>query len=102
MIKIVVQTNDWVELGSFEAEKWKLITEMASTNDVEIPFSCGAGACGLCMCEVIEGREIINDAFLSHPLMELEENQVLTCIASIKDEYFDDWKDHMVILKRYV
>jgi len=27
---------------------------MAQANNVEIPFSCGAGACGLCLCEVVE------------------------------------------------
>lgn len=102
MIKIIVQNTEWVELWSFEAEKWKLITEMAQKNDVEIPFSCGAWACGLCLCKVIEWRELVNGSFLNHPLMELNEDEVLTCISSIKDEYFDDWKDHEVILKRYI
>jgi ferredoxin len=102
MIKITIQWTDWKELWNFEAEKGKLITEMASTHDVEIPFSCGAWACGLCLCEVIEWKELINDSFLSHPLMELEENQILTCISAIKDEYFDDWKNHEIVLRRYV
>lgn len=102
MIKITVQWTDWVELWTFEAEKWKLITEMAKANDVEIPFSCGAGACGLCLCEVIEGMDLINGSFLNHPLMALEDNQVLTCISVVKDEYFDGDEDLNIVLKRYV
>jgi ferredoxin len=102
MIKIIVQDSKWVELWSFEAEKWKLITEMAQMNNVEIPFSCGAGACGLCLCEVIEWRELIDGAFLNHPLMELYENEVLTCISAIKDEYFEKEWDYTIILKRKI
>jgi ferredoxin len=102
MIKIIVQNTDWSELGSFEAEKWKLITEMAQSHDVEIPFSCGAGACGLCLCEVVEWRELINGSFLQHPLMEIHENEVLTCISAVKDEYFEKEGDFVVILKRRI
>ncbi len=102
MIKITVQWTDGVELWTFEAEKGKLITEMAKANNVEIPFSCGAGACGLCLCEVIEGMEMINGAFLNHPLMALEDNQVLTCISAVKDEYFDKNENISIVLKRYV
>ncbi|HRX63934.1 MAG TPA: 2Fe-2S iron-sulfur cluster binding domain-containing protein [Candidatus Absconditabacterales bacterium] len=102
MIKITIQGTDGAELGSFEAEKGKVITEMAQANNVEIPFSCGAGACGLCLCEVVEGRDLINDAFLNHAMMELEENQILTCISAIKDEVFEEEKDAEIILKRCV
>lgn len=102
MIKIIVQNNEWVEIGSFEAQKGKLITELAQENNVEIPFSCGSGACWLCLCEVIEWIDLINDSFLSHPLMELEEDQILTCISAVKDEAFDEDGDKEIILKRYV
>ena len=102
MIQITVKGTDWVELGKFQAEKGKVITEMAQANNVEIPFSCGAWPCGLCLRDVIEWMDLINGAFLNHPLMELTENQVLTCISAVKEEYFDDWKDHEIILKRYV
>ncbi len=102
MIKITIQWTDWAELWTFEAEKGKVITEMAQANDVEIPFSCGAGACGLCLCEMIKWKELINTEFLNHPMMELEDWQVLTCIAAVEDECFDDDKDHEIVLKRYV
>lgn len=102
MIKITVQWADGVELWTFEAEKGKVITEMAKANDVEIPFSCGAWACGLCLCEVIEWIDLINNAFLNHPLMALEGNQILTCISAIKDEAFDKDEDATIVLKRYV
>ena len=38
MIKVIVQDPDWVEIGSFEAKKWRTITDLAQQHDVEIPF----------------------------------------------------------------
>jgi|GEM_PF-5523832 len=35
-------------------------------------------------------------------MMELEENQILTCISAIKDEVFEEEKDAEIILKRCV
>jgi len=102
MIKITVQWTDGVDLWTFDAEKGKVITQMAQENNVEIPFSCGAGACWLCLCEVLEWIELINPAFLNHALMTLEENQILTCISAVKDEAFDNDDDKSIILKRYV
>lgn len=98
-ITITVLWKDWVELWTFSAEKGKLITTMATENNVEIPMSCGAGACGQCLCEIIEWWEFIDKW---NGFMALEENQVLTCIAFIKDEYFDNNKSWKIIIKRTI
>lgn len=99
MIEITVQTRDWNVLWTFGAEKWELITSMASKNNVEIPMSCGAGACGLCLCEIVQWWEFIEKW---NWFMNLEENQVLTCIATIKDECFDNNIEWKVVLKRMI
>ena len=59
-IKITVQWSDWTEIGSFAAKKWETIMSLAQANNVEIPFSCGAGACGLCLCYIVQWWEYIN------------------------------------------
>ncbi|HOQ79025.1 MAG TPA: 2Fe-2S iron-sulfur cluster-binding protein [Candidatus Absconditabacterales bacterium] len=100
MIKVIVQDPNGTEIGSFEAEKGKTITDLAQKYDVEIPFSCGGGACGLCLCEIVEGKELVNGSFLQNPLMQLHENEVLTCISAVKDEYFEKGGDYTIILKR--
>ena len=89
-IKITVQWSDWTEIGSFAAKKWETIMSLAQANNVEIPFSCGAGACGLCLCYIVQWWEYINKEYTTPSFMQLDEDQVLTCIAAIKDEYFDD------------
>lgn len=97
MITITVQTPDWNVLWTFEAEKWKMITVLATENGVEIPMSCGAWACGLCLCEIVEWWEFIDKW---NGFMALEDNQVLTCIATIKDDCFDNNVAWNVVIKR--
>ena len=100
-IKITVQWSDWTEIGSFAAKKWETIMSLAQANNVEIPFSCGAGACGLCLCYIVQWWEYINKEYTTPSFMHLDEDQVLTCIAAIKDEYFDDENVNIeIVLKR--
>jgi len=101
MIKITVQKTDWTDLWTFTAEKWKTIMESATANNVEIPFSCGAGACGLCLCYIIKWWEYINKAYTTPSFMALDDDQVLTCIAAVNDECFDDENANIeIVLKR--
>lgn len=100
-IKITIQWSDWTVLGSFDAKKWETIMALAQANNVEIPFSCGAWACGLCLCYIVQWWEYINKAYTTPSFMELDEDQVLTCIAAVKDEYFDEENANVeIILKR--
>ena len=100
-IRITVQATDWSDLGSFEAKKWETIMALAQANSVEIPFSCGAWACGLCLCYIVKWWEFINKSYTTPSFMELDEDQVLTCIAAVKDECFDDENANIeIILKR--
>lgn len=97
MITITVQAANWETLWTFNAEKWKMITALATENSVEIPMSCGAWACGLCLCEIVEWWEFIDKW---NGFMALEDNQVLTCIATIKDDCFDNNVAWNVVIKR--
>jgi len=100
-IKITVQWSDWTEIGSFQAKKWETIMALAQANNVEIPFSCGAGACGLCLCYIVSWWEYINKEYTTPSFMQLDEDQVLTCIAAVKDECFDDENANIeIVLKR--
>ena len=102
-IRITVQATDWTELGTFEAKKWETIMALAQANNVEIPFSCGAGACWLCLCYIIRWWEYINKAYTNPSFMELDEDQVLTCIAAVKDECFNDENANIeIVLKRAI
>lgn len=99
MINITILTKDWAELWTFPAEKGEFITTLATKNGIEIPMSCGAWACGLCLCEIVQWGQYIDKW---NWFMALEDDQVLTCIATIKEEYLGDNMSDAVILKRTV
>lgn len=100
-IRITVQWSDWTTIWSFAAKKWETIMALAQANNVEIPFSCGAWACGLCLCYIVKWWEFINKEYTTPSFMQLDEDQVLTCIAAIKDECFDNENANIeIVLKR--
>ena len=100
-IKVTIQWSDWIEIGSFAAKKGETIMALAQANNVEIPFSCGAGACWLCLCYIVRWWEYINKEYTTPSFMQLDEDQVLTCIAAVKDECFDGENANIeIILKR--
>ena len=97
MINITVLSKEWVELWTFPAEKGEMITTLATKNWIEIPMSCWAGACWLCLCEIVQWGQYIDKW---NWFMALEDDQVLTCIATIKEEYLGDDISDTVIIKR--
>ena len=100
MINIKVLGTDWSELWTFAAEKGKTITTLAKENNVEIHTSCWMWVCWLCLCEIEKGWEYINKAYTMPLMMELWDAEVLTCVAAIKDECFDNDIEAEVVIKR--
>ena len=105
-INVVIKDSKWNEIWQFTAEDWKNIAELAAMHGIDIPVSCGAGVCGVCLCSVETGNDIVKwDAFNS-PIMPLKSNEdwnpeeILTCIAGFNPEKFNDWEDHTVILQK--
>ncbi len=47
------------------------------SNDINPPFSCRAGICGTCMCEIREGEV----AYQEPPSATIDEGSVLICIS---------------------
>lgn len=79
-VKVIVKDSSGAELGSFMAETGKTLAQMAEMHDIDIPISCGAGACFVCAVKVLSGKEFLQQDLVSPPLVDLEEDQFLTCI----------------------
>ena len=106
VITVIIKDPKWNEVWQFVAEDGKNIAELAAMHGIDIPVSCGAGVCGVCLCKVEDGKDAVKwDAFNS-PLMPLKSDEnwnpeeVLTCIAGFNPEKFDDGQDYTVILQR--
>ena len=98
MIKIIDST--WKDVMQFPATKTGSISEDAEKAGYEIPTSCRAWACFVCAWRIKEGWECIDIGKISVPLIDIDEDQVLTCVWWIYDSYFDDEFDHLVVIEK--
>lgn len=107
-MSVLVKINDsvGVEVGSFVAESNKTLAEMAAMHGIEVLVSCSTGYCGVCLCDVSAGAEalVADTTDASTFDIPLDENknpkQILACVGGVKDEYFTDEKEHVVVLQK--
>ena len=106
VITVIIKDPQWNEVGQFTAEDGKNIAELAAMHGVMIPVSCGGWVCGVCLCKVVEWKDVVKADAFNSPLMPLKTDEewnpeeVLTCIAGFNSEKFNDWQDHTVVLQR--
>lgn len=107
-VSVTIQDSQWNNVWTFIAEDKKSFTKMAKEHDILINTACGAGACGMCKCKIIQWYDLVQRDKISQPLGELKKDEnglittIFTCIAWVRSEYFDDGKDHEIILKRNI
>lgn len=65
-------------------------------NDVDLPFSCHAGACMSCAAKVTQGEEFIDGQLDGEKYIETDEDVILTCVAGPKKEAIEDGEDHII------
>ncbi|MCX6824914.1 MAG: 2Fe-2S iron-sulfur cluster binding domain-containing protein [candidate division SR1 bacterium] len=105
-VTIKLQNTDGTIIGTFPAEDNQSIVQIAKTNGIEIPTSCGIGACAVCKCNIISGNKYIQIDKISLPMLSLDRNddgtfkEVFTCIGGISSEAFKDKEDHEIILEK--
>lgn len=68
----------------------KSILEMLEEAGIDYPFSCMAGACSSCKITVHQGKDKLQLDKFGTPLMPVEDNEFLTCIAGVSDEAAED------------
>ena len=106
VITVIIRDPQWNDVWQFTAEDGKNIAELAAMHGVMIPVSCGWGVCGVCLCKVIEWKDVVKADAFNTPLMPLKSDEnwnpeeVLTCIAGFNPEKLNDGQDHTVILQR--
>ena len=97
---VTVQDHDGSVLGEFLADRHQSLLESAEAAGIDIGYSCRSGACYACACKVTKGIEWLDIGQFGVPLVDLEEDDVLTCVCGVRDERWLDWQEHQVIIKR--
>ncbi len=109
MAKLVFLNKDNKLLGELELsnqnlynriiKRKKSFLDLALDNDIQLNYACMGGSCSACKCDIIEGLEFLNKEEVSKQIYaNVKENECLTCIASIKDEFID--KDIKIVFRQ--
>jgi len=84
MVKIVITDGAGVPVTEFKANADESIATQAQDAGAPIPIGCGVGACRTCLGVVEEGLEWLDAEAVGPEQIPTEDNEVLTCICSIK------------------
>lgn len=82
----------WTKLWSFSEDAEKVWAE--------IPTSCRAGACFTCAWRIKKWAECVDIGKISVPLIDIDDDQVLMCIAWVKESCFVDGEEHEIIIEK--
>lgn len=100
VIDIIIESTEWESLGIWQWSKTKTLLESAEDAGVSIPSSCRSGACFVCAARVKEGMEFLDIGKFWLPLVDIDEDQVLTCVCGIKDDVFLSSWFHKIVLEK--
>jgi ferredoxin len=90
MAKVTITDSSEEELFSGELAGEANFVDECAEEDVDIPFSCHAGACMSCAGKVKKGMEHIDGEKDGEKYIETDDDVILTCVAGVKDDAPDD------------
>jgi ferredoxin len=84
MVKITA--NGSGQSATYDADETQSIGMQAVEEGIMIPIACGAGACSTCKCKVTKGLEHINREGIGSIHMSIEDDEILSCVATVKED----------------
>ena len=99
-ILVEIIDEQWELLHSFVPKMGESFVDAAADQWIEIETSCCSGACYTCAHRVVEWGQDIDKSLVSEPLVDIEDNEMLTCIGGLKDDVFRDGKFHRIVLQK--
>ena len=99
MIRLIVKDSNGEELFNDFIEGEMNFLDECAENDVELPFSCHAGACMSCSAKIVKGIEHVNQTLDGEKYIETDKDVLLSCIAGPKKESLEDDEEHIVELE---
>jgi ferredoxin len=86
MAKVTVHDNSGNLVAQFNASADESLGTQAQDHGVAIPFSCGVGACRMCVAKVRKGKKYIDEEAIGPKHITTEDDEVLTCICGVKSD----------------
>lgn len=89
-VVIKVKDIDWkIHEIVLTEDQQRSIVDIAESKDIELPYSCRSGACYSCCAEVHKGQDWIDTEKTGEQLIDVEDNECLTCIAWVDKKAFE-------------
>jgi ferredoxin len=89
MVTLIVKDSSEEIIFSMELKGGQNFLDECAENDVDLPFSCHAGACMSCAAQVTKGEAHIEKELDGEKYIETDEDVILTCIAGPKQDSID-------------
>jgi len=85
-----------VQTANFPAEQMTTLSiiDICEQLGLELPYSCRAGACTSCLCEVKTGKENLDQMVAGEPIIDVEANEFLACIGGCQKTALTDGAEH--------
>lgn len=85
MIHVRVENKDGELIKEIPVDAGRVLLSQLEAADIEIPNACRAGMCAACLCNIVSGEEHFIKNLRGEPAFPLWEDEVMTCIAGIKE-----------------
>lgn len=92
MTNIIIKDRTGKIAGSFTGLSDESVGMTAQEEGIDIPFSCGVGACRTCLCTVEKGYEHIDPEAIGPAQIDIdpEAYEILSCIAAMREDTPED------------
>ena len=84
VITVIIRDPQGNDVWQFTAEDGKNIAELAAMHGVMIPVSCWGWVCWVCLCKVIEWKDVVKADAFNTPLMPLKTDEEWNAEEDIK------------------
>ncbi|MFN7161285.1 MAG: 2Fe-2S iron-sulfur cluster-binding protein [Candidatus Gracilibacteria bacterium] len=96
MVTVVIKLPNGKEFTSYKANGKDTILEQLESYNIDFPYSCRAGACMTCCVVVKQGMEFLDPFLGGDKFIDTDDDQFLSCIGGVKQEFVDDEENHIV------
>lgn len=99
MVHVTLKSPDGKELIQFTANHEQTLIEQMEEKAFDMPYSCRAGSCMTCCVVVRSGIEVVDETTGGEKFIDTDEDQILTCIAGVKQESVESEETHALELE---